>query len=327
MSEPIFISIIIPVYNSEKYIERCVRSVMRQTYQGTIECILVDDCGTDASIAVIETLIANYDGNKKFIILHHTHNQGPSCARNTGINAAEGEYIFFLDSDDELAENCIELLAEQVELHPNIQCVQGFTISKPPKEYFDTTRFAAHQYIEDNSWVRTNTYVLKNGIPFEVWNKLLNKKFLLKHNLYFNPQISIGEDLHWMFFVAKSLSSIAFVFTPTYVHYFDNNESLMSTLTKEKNAKNYKIVLFDWLEHIDSMSACNQLRIILQRYAIHEVYQVCTLSENLNFANKAYDILIHEKRYRSALLFFIWRTILPIRNIKKLLRFSYEAIE
>ena len=79
------ISIIIPIYNVEPYIASCLHSVMAQTYTGSIECILVDDCGQDDSIGVAKKVIANYQGPIRFHILHHEHNRGLSAARNTGM--------------------------------------------------------------------------------------------------------------------------------------------------------------------------------------------------------------------------------------------------
>jgi glycosyltransferase involved in cell wall biosynthesis len=73
---------------------------MRQTYEGDIECIVVDDCGTDGSMGIVNKLILEYNGPIMFKILHHTHNRGLSAARNTGISNASGDYLLFLDSDD-----------------------------------------------------------------------------------------------------------------------------------------------------------------------------------------------------------------------------------
>ena len=102
------ISIIIPIYNVEPYIEDCLQSVMRQTYRGMMECILVDDCGTDNSMKVAEQLIKIYNGPIDFKVLHHEHNRGLSAARNTGIDAACGDYVYFLDSDDWISDDCFE---------------------------------------------------------------------------------------------------------------------------------------------------------------------------------------------------------------------------
>lgn len=77
------ISIIVPVYNVEQYIKECFDSIAAQTYKGDIECIFVDDCGQDDSVAVLEKLIAEYKGPIQFSIVHHEHNKGLSGARNT----------------------------------------------------------------------------------------------------------------------------------------------------------------------------------------------------------------------------------------------------
>ncbi len=96
----IAVSIIIPVYNVEPYVEECLKSVMCQTCAEPMECIIVDDCGTDNSMAIVEQLVADYKGPIRFEILRHDHNRGLSAARNTGIEHASGEYLMFIDSDD-----------------------------------------------------------------------------------------------------------------------------------------------------------------------------------------------------------------------------------
>ena len=92
------ISIIIPIYNVEKYIERCILSVMRrQDFDGDLECILVDDCTPDKSMQIAKSLIDSYQGPVKFRIMRNSENQGLSCSRNNGLNCAKGDYVFFLD--------------------------------------------------------------------------------------------------------------------------------------------------------------------------------------------------------------------------------------
>ena len=96
------ISVIIPVYNVAPYIAACLQSVMRQTAQAALECILVDDCGPDNSMEVVNETLKSYNGPVDFKIVRHTQNRGLSAARNTGMAAATGDYIYFLDSDDEI---------------------------------------------------------------------------------------------------------------------------------------------------------------------------------------------------------------------------------
>ena len=94
------ITIVIPVYNVAPYIEECLRSVMNQSWQGTIECILVDDCGADNSMKIINQILQSYQGDLEFKIIHHEQNRGLSAARNSGIDAATGDYVYFLPVGD-----------------------------------------------------------------------------------------------------------------------------------------------------------------------------------------------------------------------------------
>lgn len=109
MQEAPIISVIIPVYNVAPYVEQCLQSVLNQTYDN-IEIIVVDDCGIDDSMAIVERIKKEYKGNKAFKIVHHEHNRGLSAARNTGVEVANGRYISFIDSDDWIAPNMIEFL-------------------------------------------------------------------------------------------------------------------------------------------------------------------------------------------------------------------------
>ena len=109
------ISIIIPVYNVEKYIERCLLSVIGQKgLDGFVECILVDDCTPDRSMQIAQKLIGDYQGSIHFRIIHNNENQGLSCSRNNGLKIAKGDFVYFLDSDDYIYPNCLELLSQRL---------------------------------------------------------------------------------------------------------------------------------------------------------------------------------------------------------------------
>lgn len=107
------ISIIIPVYNVEPYVEKCILSVLRQNYSN-LEVVIVDDKTPDESMKKIEGVLKEHSNTHiDFKIIHHEINKGLSEARNSGIREATGEYVTFFDPDDQLTDNCISTLATE----------------------------------------------------------------------------------------------------------------------------------------------------------------------------------------------------------------------
>ena len=218
----ITISVIIPVYNVSAYIERCIHSVMSQTYTD-FECILVDDCGTDDSIAKCERMIAEYDGSIRFRILHHDHNRGLSAARNTGTDAAKGDYILYVDSDDALTNDCIEKLMTPILHDGTIEMVMGnadrisdgFSLPGVPPKRFDCEELKGFEAVRHCFYDRL-------GICIYAWNKLISKKFLHRNGLTFMEGI-LWEDIVWMFYLMKYLSHLYIVKDITYLRYLRPN--------------------------------------------------------------------------------------------------------
>ena len=227
------VSIIIPVYKVEPYIERCVQSVMAQTYTD-IECILVDDCSPDQSIAICERMLIEYHGPITFQILHHEQNRGLSAARNTGTNAANSDYIFYLDSDDEITHDCISLLVKETERHPGVELVQGGIKAIPYDDFFNLSYYQQPGYYVGNDWIRFHFFKAGKEFPVMAWNKLILRDFLKKNHFVFKEGL-IHEDELWMLQLAKKLDKIAIVGEPTYFYYKTSN-SIMSTLSKQHSA-------------------------------------------------------------------------------------------
>lgn len=173
-------SIVIPVFKVEPYIFDCIQSVVRQTYQGPMECILVDDCGRDKSIEIAEKLISEYNGPIEFQILHHEHNKGLSAARNTGMDAAKGDYVYFLDSDDWISDDCIEKLTQPLQQ-------KEFDIVIGDYETVGELSFQLKLSLPEGAYHEkgiTHTFC-NGGVYVMAVNKLYSKKFLLKNQLAF----------------------------------------------------------------------------------------------------------------------------------------------
>jgi glycosyltransferase involved in cell wall biosynthesis len=232
-NDKIKVSLIVPVYNVEKYIDRCFDSIANQTYVN-IECIFIDDASSDKSHEILKERIRKYEGEINFKIVQHSQNRGLSAARNTGSLSSTGDYIYCLDSDDEIDKNCISLLAQQVAKYPKIDVVQGNTKIIPlnDKNFLDISSKKYPAYSNNKKWIKSR-FLTKPLIPITAWNKLIRKDFLLNNNIFFKENI-FHEDVHWTFFLAKKVNSIAFVKNFTYFYHLSPKSITQSSETLHK---------------------------------------------------------------------------------------------
>lgn len=234
------VSIIIPVYNVENYITRCLDSVIHQSFKGKIECILVDDCGTDKSMEIAEQYIHDYSGlNVQFQLIHQTHNQGQAAARNVGIKASTGDYIFFLDSDDAITPNCIAILADLMEKYPQADFAQGNLLDSDGNISHYGFKTPIKEYISKSEELEE---AILSKVVTSAWNRLI-KRSLFHHDDLFFPEGYIHEDTCWCYFVAKHAKAAAFTTKGTYIYYINEN-STMTNANKSAIIKRYQSRLF-----------------------------------------------------------------------------------
>jgi len=253
------VSIVIPIYNVDKYILPCLQSVANQTLTDGIECILVDDCGTDNSVHLAEEFIHNYDGNILFTLIHRKQNGGLSAARNTGIETASKDYLYFLDSDDEITPNCMELMWGLIEKYGKLDLVQG-SFYENEKESKTLSSYQFPEYTEDKK--QTKSFLLTYaGDIVGAQSRLIRKDLLVKHHLYFKEGI-IHEDNYWTFFLAKHVSSMAFCPKRTYYHRY-NPTSITGNVNIAKETLAYKTIITDLSANIDLFLPGRQKELIL----------------------------------------------------------------
>ncbi len=181
------ISIIIPAYNVEKYLNQSLDSVLRQTYKN-LEIIIVND-GSKDSTGKIANEYAKLDGRIKVI---HQPNQGLPTARNVGMEIATGKYIMFLDSDDFYEDNSCEVLYNEIKKHDADYVVGNYIHTTSDGIKWEKPLFDVDIY--DNFKLSINdfqkSFFVMNSV---VWNKIFKKEFIEKHNLRFIPR-TIAED-------------------------------------------------------------------------------------------------------------------------------------
>ena len=179
------ISIIVPVYNAQKYIKRCVESIVNQSYQKW-ELILIDDGSKDDSSLICD----EFKQTDSRIHVIHTVNQGASAARNRGLDEAAGDYITFVDADDWVETNHLEVLLNQINSDIDL-CINSFIadLYYGPRPYQYKT-IKTHDNIESiNSFF---TLLLQHS-QF-LWNKLFKSSIIKDNHIRFNTSISLGED-------------------------------------------------------------------------------------------------------------------------------------
>lgn len=165
------ISIIIPVYNVEPYIDECICSVLEQQGDTPLELILVDDCGEDNSMDIVRERVSNLPPHLTATILQHKKNRGLSAARNTGTAAARGEYILYLDSDDALLPTAISTLLQEAQKSGADITIGGLTLTSPDDRDFFVTK--------QGEWKGVNVYKLSSPTPSNLWRgtSLSNENF------------------------------------------------------------------------------------------------------------------------------------------------------
>ncbi|WP_346712703.1 glycosyltransferase [Mediterranea massiliensis] len=188
------ISVIIPVYNTEKYLSHCIESVLAQTFTD-FELLLIDDGSNDNSGKICDQY-ASLDIRIKVI---HKKNEGVSIARNYGLANASGEWCCFIDSDDWVAPQYLKNFATLSQSNENIQlAIQGFwqefEKTGTTKDIELPDRIIEHNY-ELVKWLE-DTPGVHNGF---LWHRLFRMDIIIKHNIHFTPHVSFAED-GWFFF-------------------------------------------------------------------------------------------------------------------------------
>lgn len=205
------ISIVVPVYNSEEYLDRCLHSILDQDFS-SYEVILVDDGSTDASSLICDRYSST---DPRFITLHQP-NKGVSAARNAGINMAQGEYVMFLDSDDALLPYALDAMVDSLSGEDIVVGGYGTFINGVPSK--EVKPHATESY-KGNDYPR---FFQENLLPNcelldAPWAKLFRVKAIGK--LRFNEDMSYAEDKLFVFEFLSKCSSMLTVSTAVYGYY------------------------------------------------------------------------------------------------------------
>ena len=232
MSECV-ITIAIPVYNVETYVEKSLMSAINQNVSEKYEILIVDDCGSDSSMDVVSKIIEEHQkSNCVFRIVKHEMNMGLGEARNTAIKEASGKYLFFLDSDDWIAEDCLATLLCKM-VRENADVVIGSVDCYDCKVKKQEKMMSYDDRIIESENAGLNA--LLNGIDLHIqaWNKLFRLDFLRTHNIYTIHRIM--EDSVFDLKVRLNARKLCLVSDVTYVYNKRENSILTSIFRKDSS--------------------------------------------------------------------------------------------
>lgn len=227
------LSIIIPIYGVEKYIGRCLDSIISQEREGVdLECIIINDCTPDNSMEVVADKLHNYHGRINFIVKHHDVNRGHCAARNTGLKYASGDYVLFVDSDDFLAPKAVQCFYEELNKFntKDVDVIMGNAFDCMDKrcimKFENETSF-----LIDNTKEEALRKLLSRELFHTSWNKLVKKTMFTRQNLYFEEGI-INEDLLWSYLIFLHAKSVLIIPKVTYLYVRNNPNNITNTWKK-----------------------------------------------------------------------------------------------
>ena len=306
------VSVIVPVYNSARYLKICIDSILSQSYRN-IQLILINDGSTDES----GELCDRYALRDKRVKVIHKDNGGPSSARNCGIRASEGEFIFFVDSDDFIEIDAIKLLVESCVVNNLDLSIADFRkIGKKIEASGNDRIFTANTLLEKEDIVDyARKYLLspnKSPLLTQSWGRIFRSSIIKDNKIFFDSELLTFEDLLFNFSYLKYVDKMSFLDKPLYnllIH--TNHLSASMAITGHPDSLfGYPVALAEAEEFLNT--TCDRSDIYKEigqayvRYTIIQLIRLClqTNDENKETIYKFVQKLVRDPRLRDGLKFY-----------------------
>lgn len=229
------ISVIIPVYNVERYVEKCLKSILNQTMQEGVEIIIINDHTPDNSMEVIHNIVNEYNvknGSEKMTIriVNHTTNRGLAAVRNTGLSLAQGIYIIHIDSDDWIEPNMLEALYNKAE-EENADMVMC--------DFWCT--YKNHEELIQQNFTTKKEFLgrVLGGRSIALWNKLIRREIYTFNDIKNEEGYDQGEDYMTMMYLVYFSQKISYIPQPFYHYLKINPTSICNTPMNDKKRRSY----------------------------------------------------------------------------------------
>lgn len=269
------ISVIVPVYNTKEYLEKCIDSIVGQTYQN-LEIILVDDGSTDGSSQIIDA----YAQKDRRIVVVHKENGGEGSARNAGLNVATGDYIGFVDSDDWIECGMYQALVDAMgdEILDMVIC--NYSIDQAEVQNPVENRKAVSEDVFDVQQLLT--YVFRRdeykGVAAYVWNKIFRRACVCTGGtmLPFDCTYKIGTDVWWFAQISLRSERIRYIDRAFY-HYLQRGESMVHSQALHNQMQ--RIEVYDKVVRLfEASNVDNETIVYVKRFMAYHAMNIVKLA-------------------------------------------------
>lgn len=301
------ISIVVAVYNAEQTLKKCVDSLLNQTYEN-VEIILVNDCSTDNSLYICKEYSKTYANVK---VVSNERNSSVSFTRNNGIDNSTGEYICFVDSDDYVEPNYLEVLYSNYKKYNTVP-ICGFVYH----DEYNLTKPVTYSWSGNEGLVSLGeAFKLKSELYLTaLWNKLFDRRLIVDKNIKFDTDISVGEDLRFSieYFDKNNISEVYVLKKPLYHYMKLSGNSLMSGFVDDFDRERESLLLIKNLANKYKGNVDKEYEKAIEQVKTSMIYLIM---RDKKFSNKEKFIRIKKINSKFALIMFVKEKILILKEL------------
>ena len=266
-------SILIPTYNVERYIERCLASVSEQTYRD-YEIIIIDDGSIDRTYDICACIIKKYEN----IRLYKQENKGVAITRNSLLSYSKGEWIIFIDSDDYVENNFLEQFSLVIDKNKSaeIVCCDHYIVKSKGRKLVSSSFLSKTEYIN-------GLFKYRKKYPTTVWAKAFKRELIDRTNMHFELNINMGEDICFLSRIAYYAQDIIHIPFPLYNWNSDNENSMCNV-----HSDSYYQNRLDYCKIIEDFYKCKSM---------NDTFWKCFYGFKLHLYRNTYLSLIRNRIY------------------------------
>ncbi|OJU35268.1 MAG: glycosyl transferase family A [Bacteroidales bacterium 45-6] len=255
------VSIIMPVYNAESTILHSLKSIMSQ-HQSWIELIVVDDCSTDRSASIVnETIASSTRQDMSIVLLRHENNRGVAAARNSGLDAATGKYIYYVDADDRIEPYTLEKLVREAESAGADIVGHNWYLS------FEGNERKMHEpgFANPSEALRL---MMAGAMRWNLWLFLVRKSLYDEHQIRFIEGLNMGEDMMVMLKLFANAEKVSFIDEALY-HYMQTNVSSLTKTYSEEHIRQVTANVGEAEKYLDKSSYSDKLNVYIYQLKLN----------------------------------------------------------